>query len=79
MVARKREDTAEGCRELAQDDQARAAAVGSDHMRDVLQRSAKAWTTRAKLLARLEREFNARGDSFARKREQSPVETTDNG
>ena len=38
---RKREDTAEGCRELALDDRARAAdVVGSEHMRRTLERSA---------------------------------------
>jgi hypothetical protein len=58
---RKREDTAEGCRELAEGDRARAAdVVGSDHMRHTLERSAKAWGERAKLLDRLGASFSAR-------------------
>lgn len=79
MVVRKREDTAEGCRELAQDDQVRAAAAVSGHMRHVLQRSAEAWTTRAKLLARLESEFDARAGSFEGKRARRETGRTDNG
>jgi hypothetical protein len=79
MVARKREDTAAGCRELAQDDEARAAASASDHMRDVLNRSAEAWSERAKLLARLEGDFAARAGSFAGKRAQPEAGSTDNG
>lgn len=54
MVTKKREDTAAGCRGLAHDDHVRAAGAASDHMRDTLERSAEAWTTRAKLLERLE-------------------------
>jgi len=59
-MVRKREDTAEGCRELALDDRARAADVGTDHMRDRLESSADAWTTRADLLERLAASFSAR-------------------
>lgn len=59
-MVRKREDTAEGCRELALDDRARAADVESDHMRDSLERSAEAWSDRANLLQRLETSVSAR-------------------
>ena len=57
---RKLEDTAEGCRSLAEDDRARATAMINPHMRASLERSAEAWTVRAKLLERLERNFNER-------------------
>jgi len=70
MVRRKREDDAEGCRALAQDDQVRAAGADSEHMRHVLERSAEAWTSRAKLLDRLERKFSAWSQSLAVKRER---------
>jgi hypothetical protein len=60
---RRREDTAEGCRELAHDDEERAAAVPNAHMRATLERSAAAWTSRADLLDRLEASFNARADA----------------
>lgn len=69
MVTKKREDTAAGCRTLAEDDQARAATAGSDHMRQILERSAQAWATRANMLERLETEFTERGH-FARQQRQ---------
>lgn len=75
MVIKKREDTAEGCRGLAKDDQLRAAAADSSHMRRTLERSAAAWTGRAKLLERLAREFSERAEGQARGR----VERSDNG
>ena len=62
---RKREDTADGCRALALDDQARAADAGSAHMRSTLERSAAAWSVRAKLLERLETSFSARSAAEA--------------
>lgn len=62
---RKREDTAEGCRGLALDDRARAADAGGDHMRSTLERSADAWSARARLLERLEAHFNARAEAHA--------------
>lgn len=59
--ARRRvEDTAEGCRSLAEDDRARAAAMINPQMRASHERSASAWTARAKLLERLETGFNER-------------------
>ena len=61
-MVRKREDTAEGCRAMALDDRARAADIGSSHMRSTLERSADAWSTRAELLERLETSFNAKGE-----------------
>jgi len=55
----KREDTAEGCRQLAQDDRARGAEVGQ-YMRDRLERSAVAWTARGSVLERLNANLHAR-------------------
>jgi len=77
-MVRKREDTAEGCREMALDDRARAADVGSDHMRDRLERSAEAWTDRANLLQRLETSFSARIKAQASGQQQA-VEGEDHG
>ena len=76
---RKREDTAEGCRELAEDDLARAAdVVGSEHMRHTLECSAKAWAERAKLLDRLEASFSGRRQAEASEQERG-LERKDNG
>ena len=76
---RKREDTAEGCRELALDDRARAAdVVGSEHMRGTLERSADAWAERAKLLDRLEASFSARTRARAAEQERG-LERKDDG
>ena len=61
-MVRKREDTAEGCRAMALDDRARAADIGSSHMRSTFERSADAWTTRAELLERLQTSFTAKGE-----------------
>jgi hypothetical protein len=66
-MIRKREDTAAGCDELAQDDDARAASSESEHRRSALQRSAQAWTLRARMLDRLEREFARRARSILRR------------
>jgi hypothetical protein len=79
MVTRKREDTAEGCRALAREDRARAAAADSDHMRDSLERSADAWIARAMLLERLEDKFNARAHAYADEQGQVHLERNDNG
>ncbi|MEP7131484.1 MAG: hypothetical protein ABI770_10180 [Sphingomicrobium sp.] len=51
---RKLEDSAAGCRTMADDDHDRAEASDSDHMRVRLKCSADAWTARADLLDRLE-------------------------
>ena len=51
---KKLEDTADGCRSLAQDDRTRAEESDSDRMRFRLACSAEAWTARADLLDRLE-------------------------
>ena len=76
---RKREDTAEGCRELAEGDLARAAdVVGSEHMRHTLERSAKAWAERAKLLDRLEANFSGRRQAEVSEQERG-LERKDNG
>ncbi len=57
---RKPEDSAQGCRDLERDSRQRAAAITSEHMRAVLERSAEAWSARARLLERIERDFNTR-------------------
>jgi hypothetical protein len=57
---RRLEDTAGGCRSFAQDDRARATSTINPRMRATLERSAEAWTARAKLLDRLEANFNDR-------------------
>jgi len=76
---RKREDTAEGCRELALDDRARAAdVVGSEHMRRTLERSAEVWVARAKLLERLEANVSARTEDQALEQQQK-IERESNG
>jgi hypothetical protein len=48
------ENTADGCRSMAQDDRSRAEESDSDRMRFRLACSAEAWTARAELLDRLE-------------------------
>ena len=57
---RKVEDTAQGCRSLAEDDRARARALINPQMRAALERSADAWTARANLLDHLQASFNER-------------------
>ena len=57
---RKVEDTAKGCRSLAEDDRVRATGMINPQIRASLERSADAWTARAKLLDRLETSFNER-------------------
>ena len=57
---RRPEDTAQGCRALADADRTRAADMVNDHMRGAHERSADAWTSRADLLQRLELSSNAR-------------------
>jgi hypothetical protein len=51
---RKLEDTAAGCRSLANDDRIRAQESDSSQMRFRLSCSAEAWTARAELLGRME-------------------------
>jgi len=72
---KKAEDTANGCKGLAQDDRDRASAVGNDYMRFRLEQSADAWAARADLLARLEANFSAR----ATENETDTIERTDDG
>lgn len=62
---RKSEDSAGGCRALAQADRARAASTNTGHMRAVLERSADAWSARARLLDRLEKDFIKRAAAAA--------------
>ena len=76
---RKAEDSADGCRALERDDRERAAANSSPHMRAVLERSAEAWSARARLLDHLERDFTGRAAAnAARQRRRSP-EAKDHG
>ena len=63
LVKRKTEDSADGCRGLARADRERAAATTSEHMRAVLERSADAWSARARLLDRLDKDFTRRATS----------------
>ena len=63
LVKRKTEDSADGCRGLARADRARAAVMTSEHMRAVLERSADAWSARARLLDRLDKAFTRRAAS----------------
>jgi hypothetical protein len=57
---RKREDTAEGCRLLANDDRERATHISNDHMRAIFECSARVWSERANMLGRLEASLDAR-------------------
>jgi hypothetical protein len=79
MVIKKREDTVEGCHGLAEDDKARAAAADSDRMRHTLERSAAAWTGRAKLLERLARNFSERADVVSIEQQRRRAERKANG
>ncbi|MEA3057348.1 MAG: hypothetical protein QOF34_163 [Sphingomonadales bacterium] len=54
LSSQKLEDSAAGCRTMADDDRDRAKASDSDRMRVRLGCSADAWTARADLLDRLE-------------------------
>jgi hypothetical protein len=51
---KKQEDTAAGCRSMAQDDRDRAVISDSDRMRFRLACSAEAWSARAEMLDRME-------------------------
>ncbi|HVM22281.1 MAG TPA: hypothetical protein VM308_03120 [Sphingomicrobium sp.] len=62
-MSRQREDSAEGCRSMASDDQQRADESGNPQMRAILERSAAAWESRAKLLDRLEASSAARAQA----------------
>jgi len=76
---RKAEDSAEGCRGLECDDRKRAAASSSEHMRAVLEGSANAWSQRARLLDRLEKDFNARAADAAKQPRRESRETQNHG
>ena len=77
---RKPEDSAEGCRGLEQDSRERAATTTNEHMRIILERSANAWSARAQLLSRLERNFHARAVEIQGERVgPSNKEVADNG
>ena len=75
---RKPEDSAEGCRGLERDSRERAAETTSEHMRTVLERSADAWSARAQLLSRLERNFLARAVEIQGGRQRPPNEEVAN-
>jgi hypothetical protein len=77
---REPEDSADGCRGLERDRRERAAATTSEHMRMILERSADAWSARAQLLSRLERNFLARAVEIQGDRPRpSNKEVADNG
>ena len=79
-ATRKPEDSSEGCRSLERDSRERAAETTSEHMRTVLERSADAWSARAKLLSRLESYFLARAVEIQGDRQRPPnEEVADNG
>lgn len=75
---RKPEDSSEGCRSLERDSRERAAETTSEHMRTVLERSADAWSARAQLLSRLERNFLARAVEIQGGRQRPPNEEVAN-
>jgi len=76
---RRAEDTAHGCRALADADRERAADMVNDHMRGAHERSADAWTSRADLLERLELSSNARAAAYLRDKDDLREEGDDNG
>jgi hypothetical protein len=53
-------DTAEGCRDRASADLAQAGTMNTVNGRQVLEKSAASWTTRAELLERIETGIEAR-------------------
>lgn len=75
---RRPEDSAEGCRAFERDDRERAAANLTKHMRAILERSADAWSARARLLDRLERDFNERAAAIATQRLRSERSEAEN-
>lgn len=76
---RKAEDSAEGCRAFERDDRERAAANSSEHMRAVLERSANAWSARARLLDRLERAFNDQAATYSAETRRRKAEVKPHG
>ena len=76
---RRPEDTADGCRALAEADRTRAADVTSEHMRGSLERSAESWGKRANLLDRLEGSFSARAEAHAQAQDSLRSERNDGG
>ena len=76
-MKRRAEDTAAGCRILADQDQVRAARTTSDRRRRLLEHSAEAWAARAALLERLESKSDVREKSIAvGKGRQEPEDAT---
>jgi hypothetical protein len=65
LPRRKPEDTAEGCRALAADDRERAATANNGHVRGTFERSAEAWSARARLLERAKDNFHAWAEANA--------------
>jgi hypothetical protein len=76
---RRPEDTAQGCRDMAEADRSRAADTSSAHMRETLERSAQAWGNRAALLNRLEASSGIRAEAAAREREKLRSEREHHG
>ncbi|MFL6728442.1 MAG: hypothetical protein ACJ8EI_10240 [Sphingomicrobium sp.] len=84
MVAQRRkpEDTADGCRALAQADRDRAAEMANVQMRGTLERSAENWNNRANLLERIEGGVTARAAANAQSdemRDEPRDERNDDG
>lgn len=50
LFSKERRDTAEGCRERAAADLLKAATMGTEHGRQMLERSASSWSLRAEAL-----------------------------
>ena len=75
---KKPEDTAEGCRAMAEADHSRAAEMGGDRLRFRIERSADAWTARAELLERLEARRTAEAASHHRRTHHN-IERQENG
>ena len=76
---RKPEDTADGCRALAQADRDRAADMPNAHMRGTLERSAENWNNRAALLERLEDGVTARAAAHGHAGDETRDERDDDG
>src|SRR3954449_10541011 len=59
-LLKQRRDTAEGCRDRATADLLQAVTMATVHGRQMLERSAASWNTRAELLQRIETSIETR-------------------
>jgi hypothetical protein len=69
-LLKERRDTAEGCRDRATADLLQAQTMNTANGRQVLEKSAASWTTRAELLQRIESGAEARSNAL----ELTPLE-----